>query len=203
MNKKYAYELLQAHRICYNEILQERASGFNIAAKDHVGQAYESHREEYLNGFPNLQAYRTKNVPDRLKEQISRTNWADLQIFKKDILIGCEEDKGHYIDKCFLSRWLDSCAETVQDCLESGHEPPEFILSCPTKYANTPSRIEKFLSRQRYDISLALKSRINVFFLCEHGRVSRTKYLNNSNTQHPFKYSIQLATKEASFWLSL
>ena len=75
----------------------------NKALKDCVGKAYENHRKrvwEYF-GF--------KVSKDKYDAHFD----VDWSITYNGVLIALEEDKGHYVDSCFLERALTGFCKTV------------------------------------------------------------------------------------------
>ena len=98
------------------------------AGKDIVGARYEEFRESYYEnmGF---------EIGNGNKIFGSSYN-CDTVVMKDGEIVILEEDKGHFVDSCFLGRALANCAEVMYQVIEMDIKAPYFVLSCPTKMNN-------------------------------------------------------------------
>jgi hypothetical protein len=138
------------------------------AGKDIVGEQYESFRRLYYqnNGF---------TIGNGKKVFGSSYN-CDTVVKKGNKIIILEEDKGHYIDSCFLGRAISNAAEVFSECLDRGIEIPFFVISSPTKMNNYDIICERRFKLYREDIVNLLKSKFLYFPLSENGRIAKEKY---------------------------
>ena len=93
-----------------------------------------------------------------------------------------EEDKGHYIDSCFLGRAISNAAEIFSECLDKGIEIPFFVISSPTKMNNYDSICDRRFKLYREDIVTLLKSKFLYFPLSENGRIPKEKYFETAES---------------------
>ena len=171
------------------------------APKDVVGQSYEQFREEIITQFPDLDI---ATVEERKEfDLLFGGNYkADQYIVCKKTrrVIALEEDKGHYVDKCFAKRALFNAAEVFHHCIRQDLEAPYFILSCPTDHDIGALLEDKegFFAEEIYAL---LVERFKFFPLCSHGRTSRHLYLKSSVM--PFDLDDVRIQKEVDFFQEL
>jgi|TARA_B100000282_G_C31713781_1_gene482463 hypothetical protein len=173
----------------------------NKAKKDIVGKSYEMLREKCIKSYGCDIA--TKKEREYFKKMLGGSYDADQYIVQKHTrkLLALEEDKGHYVDKCFFKRALANATETVAYCLKNNIEIPYFILSCPTNYKDYNAQLRFLLD----DLSLfdkkvveVCKQKLKFFHHCHHGRTSRTKYLTTD--KNPFIIEDNLVDAEKRFF---
>jgi len=144
------------------------------AGKDIIGEQYESFRRSYYQscGF---------TIGNGKKVFGSSYN-CDTVVKKGDKVLILEEDKGHYIDSCFLGRAISNAAEIFSECLDKGIEIPFFVISSPTKMNNYDSICDRRFKLYREDIVTLLKSKFLYFPLSENGRIPKEKYFETSES---------------------
>jgi len=174
------------------------------AKKDIVGVNYEYIRRVWIkdNGLDVA----TKEEKEKFKKMFGGTYDADQYIVDPSsrTLLALEEDKGHYVDKCFFKRALINFVETIAYCLKNKIEVPYFILSCPTKYSGYGEQMQYLLDELQLfndKVTNICKEKIKFFHQCVHGRVGRTKYLTRRET--PFTIDEQLVKNEQDFFSML
>ena len=171
------------------------------APKDVVGQSYEQFRAEIVTHFPHLDVATPEERKD-LDLRFGGNYKADQYIVcrKTRKVIALEEDKGHYVDKCFAKRALFNAAEVFHHCLSNHLEPPYFILSCPTHHDIGGLLEDKngFFNEEIYNL---LVDRFKFFPLCSHGRTSRQTYLKSPTM--PFRLDKDHVQKEMDFFQDL
>tara|TARA_B100000686_G_scaffold351397_1_gene450089 strand:- start:2083 stop:2670 length:588 start_codon:yes stop_codon:yes gene_type:complete len=141
------------------------------AGKDIIGEEYETFRAAYWT------ALGATVVTDKKEKRIGSYD-PDLAIKKSpdgDIVL-IEEDKGHYVDSCFLKRAMHNFGDVIVECIEQNKEPPYFILSCPTRMNNFDEVFNKSLRPFREDVQAYFREKFFYSPLCEHGRVRRNRY---------------------------
>ena len=141
------------------------------AGKDIVGEEYESFRAAIWTG---LGAF----VETDKKEKRLGSYDPDLAIRRTvdgEIFL-LEEDKGHYVDSCFLKRAMQNFSDVIMECLEQGREPPYFLLSCPTRMNNFQEVFKKSLLPFKEEVQHYFNEKFLYSPLCDHGRVARARY---------------------------
>jgi hypothetical protein len=185
---------------CYTNIMaeSERTGG---AKKDIVGRQYEDFRVGRITRYPHLDVA-TPEESKRFKRELGGKYNADQYIVRKDSreLLALEEDKGHYVDKCFAKRAVVNAMETIALCVKKGTNVPYFVLSCPTNYDMSAllSDLDGVFNEKSFKI---LQDKLKFFPLCEHGRTNREKYLNDNVM--PFSLSDSLVEREDHFLSNL
>ena len=156
--------------------------------KDVVGEEYETMRKTF---YQNL----------GLKANKERIGHYDVDLVVRDpvtdqILI-IEEDKGHYVDSCFMKRFLMNAAEIIDKYIQEGETVPYIILSSPTSMSNY-EKTYKYSSRLfRSEIKKIMDEKIVYLPYCSHDRVPQKKYYKNKN--NCFALENALITKQLEF----
>ena len=154
------------------------------AGKDIVGEEYEKMRESFYNIF-GLTAK---------KGRIAGYN-ADLIVKDKNgKIVIIEEDKGHYVDSCFLKRFLCNAAEIIDAYMESGEEVPYIVLSSPTTLGSYNKAYAKVSKLFRHEIKKMMDLKIVYLPYCNHDRVKNDSYY--TSTDNCFKISDTLITNQ-------
>lgn len=179
----------------YNNVYRRWRLNNEKAAKDIVGEEYESFRKNFWLSQGFELGERTNVLDSGVK--------TDLVIIKDGEIIAVEEDKGSYVDGTFLSRAISDCVKIFGKCLKDNKPVPYFILSCPTKMKNFESTFESGIEYFRTDIQDLLRKNFIYFPLCENSRVNRGKYFktpynhynlceNNLNKEKEFIEKIKI-----------
>jgi hypothetical protein len=160
------------------------------AGKDIVGEEYEKIRARLY----KAQGFTAKS------EKIAGYN-ADLVIrdSKGRILI-IEEDKAHYVDSCFLDRFIMNAARVLQHYIDLEVEEediPYVVLSCMTKYRLYDSKLQdntRFLNTELMEM---IYKKVKYFPMCEHDRVDSNKYFKSPDVS--FDFSDKLIQEQIDF----
>ena len=188
---------LQQH---YERVMSIIASS-NKAAKDVVGKSYEEFRTAQIKKYKYLDVASPKEAKE-FRRYLGNEFTADQYIVEKESrkILAVEEDKGHYVDKCFAKRAIFNAAEVFSHCNANNIEAPYFILSCPTMFA-----VDELIEGQRKMFNDAvpclLKYKFKFFYACTHGRTSRFEYLVEESM--PFEVDPVLVAKEVEFFNKL
>ena len=142
------------------------------APKDIVGKHYEKHRKEFWRYFG------IKAKPETIGDVD-----ADLVIRdpKTKSILAIEECKGHYVDKCFLKRFIFNATDIIAHFHEKGEQVPLLILSCPTQYRLFKDKFPTYRGRFKKEFADELQKKVIYLPYCNHDRVGRTKYYKSSN----------------------
>ena len=142
------------------------------AFKDIVGEEYEKYRKDLwsLAGFKA----ESGKVADYNVDLIVYDSAGNVKVI--------EEDKGHYVDLCFLKRFFSNAAEIINHFIAESKEVPYIVLSSPTTYRLYEENKEKIISLYRYDIQQVLRDKVKYLSICEHDRVRKTNYYQNKNS---------------------
>jgi len=145
------------------------------AGKDIVGEEYESFRKAFWKQF-NFSA----------KPETIASYDADLVIRdSNDNIRAIEECKGHYVDSCFLDRFVMNAARVLKHYLDQGVEDkdiPYIVLSCPTTYSLYNSKLTANKDLFDNNIRRLLNTKVKYLTLCSHDRVSAKKYFKNNDS---------------------
>jgi len=163
------------------------------AGKDIVGKKYEDFREAY---------YESMGFEIGNGNKIFGSSYnCDTVVMKDGEIVILEEDKGHFVDSCFLGRALANCAEVMYQCIEMNIKPPYFVLSCPTKMNNYEEIMEKRIRIYRKDIQKLINEKFIYLPLCHHGRIPKQKYFLSE--ENCFELDDTLIEKQNQFVKSL
>lgn len=153
--------------------------------KDVVGEEYEAMRRDFYISFGF-----------KAEKEIIGHYEADLVVrdSKTNEVLAIEEDKGHYVDSCFMKRFLSDAAEIINSNLQEGVATPTIVLSSPTNMGNYKEAYECSSRLFRPEIKKVMDEKIVYLPYCTHGRVSRAKYYKNKS--NCFALSDELITKQ-------
>ena len=173
------------------------------AKKDIVGARYEEHRESVIKSAKHLDVA-TKEEVKGFKKLYDGNFDADKYIVHRETrrLLAVEEDKGHYVDKCFLKRAMENALETFATSIEKDLEVPYFILNCPTKYSKYEEVFKRKLKLIHPKYVECFKEKFIYLPLCQHDRVRASKYLK-PNVENPFTLDDDLCYNHDNFYNSL
>ena len=167
------------------------------ALKDVVGKEYEEHRKrvwEYF-GF----------VVDKDKNDSAFD--VDWSIYYNDKLVALEEDKGHYVDSCFLERCLGSFAKTINNYSKKGNDSPNLILSSFTKYSKYDEKLEEELDILKPELSTILKQKMKYQYLNICDRYNKKLWFQQTsdcvNNPYDLYQNEGLIRNDIQFMLSL
>lgn len=142
------------------------------AGKDITGEEYEIMRKQFwqTNGF----TINKEEIAGFTPDQVIRNS--------KGQIIVIEEDKSHYVDSCFLDRFIMNAAKVIQYYIDqetNDEDIPYIILSSMTTYSKYETKFSEnkklFLNR----IQEIMDKRVKYFPICKHDRVKKGYYKNN------------------------
>lgn len=149
-----------------NYIQNEHKTG--KAVKDIVGKAYETHRKRVWNHFGF----------DVSKERYGAMFNVDWSITYQGILIAFEEDKGHYMDSCFMERALTGFSKTVNIYQKKGKPIPVLILHSFTRYNKFSDKLEEDMDTRKAEIRDEIKKKIVYTTLVECDRLPKNRWFS-------------------------
>jgi hypothetical protein len=187
----------------------------NKAKKDGIGEAYENFRSTIPNTInKDLVIIPKKYHKKYLKEINLNSSFKPDQIItdKNGRILAIEEDKGHYVDKCFLERSLFGALKTIRRMRKSGfteEQIPYFLLCSPTKYSKYDEEFKEILDIA-HDMSGA-DSELEAIFLQKfvyfpmsmHDRVKKEEYDKIYDGSNPFVLSDELIQNEIDWFSNL
>ena len=177
----------------YNPVYMDWRINEVKAGKDIVGAKYEDFRETY---------YKSMGFDIGSGKKVFGSSYdCDTVVMKNGEVVILEEDKAHYVDSTFLGRALANCAEVMLKCIEGGLNPPKFVLSCSTKMNNFQDIFDIRIRLYREDIQKLVRENFIYLPLCEHGRISKTKYFESKN--NCFKLNDELIDNQNKFVMGL
>ena len=112
------------------------------ALKDIVGEEFETHRKriwEYF-GF---------SVTKDKHNACFSVDWTIKN--KKGEIVAFEEDKGHYLDSCFMERALTGFAKTINSYVKNDTKIPHLLIHSFTKYSKfEEKKLEDIETRKEF-----------------------------------------------------
>ncbi len=183
---------LESLRIANDNINKRKR---DISLKDVVGFEFEQHRKRLYEYF----GYTVDK-----KKNYAEFN-VDWSIYYNGNLVGIEEDKGHYVDSCFLDRSLTSYAKTINIYLKNGIKCPKFILHSFTKYKLYTNKCENFYNILQDDIKEQMLNNMIYTTVTLTDRISRNKWynINNDNNSYMELYELDLIKEDIRMIRSL
>ena len=143
------------------------------AAKDIIGEEYENMRR----GFWISQGFKPT------KESIGSYDPDIVVKNKYGEIVVIEEDKGHYLDSCFLDRFMMNCARVLDSYLEKGtpaKKIPYMVLSCMTTYNLYEEKYKLNKKLFSPEIQKLMDEKIVYLPYCSHDRVRANKYFKSA-----------------------
>ena len=113
------------------------------ALKDVVGTAFELHRKRLWKHFGF----------DVSKDKHGALFNVDWSITWQGQLIALEEDKGHYVDSCFMERTITGYCKTINAYKKINKPIPLLILHSFTKYKKFNEKLEEDLETRKSEIA--------------------------------------------------
>lgn len=159
------------------------------AGKDIVGEQYEHFRKVY---YAKL-GFEIGNG----KKLFGSSYNCDVVVKKNGKIVLVEEDKGSYVDSCFLGRAINNAAQLYSKCVAQGIEVPYFVISSSTRYNKFKEIYKENVEIIREDLVEILNEKLIYFPLCEHDRVNQKKYFMTKD--NCFNLSDELITEELKF----
>ena len=173
------------------------------ALKDIVGEVFETHRNRIWThfGFTVTKDTKTHGALFTVDLAIYHPNAPD------DGLVALEEDKGHYLDSCFMERAITGFAKTINLYKKTEKTIPTLIIHSFTTYNLFHTKMEEDLETRREDIAMTLKEKVKYTTLTSRDRIpakdwfgSGEKGISNAYSKHANETHIQ---QDIEFILSL
>lgn len=149
-----------------NEIKNQHKSG--KALKDVVGKAFELHRKRLWEHFGFVVS----------KDKHYAMFNVDWSITYKGALIALEEDKGHYLDSCFMERALTGFRKTVNTYIKKEEPIPILIIHSFTKYNKFNEKLEEDMDTIKTEIRNEIQKKLVYTTLVECDRLSKDKWFS-------------------------
>jgi hypothetical protein len=170
-----------------NEIKTEKEKG--KALKDIVGKAYENHRKRVWEHFGF----------DVSKNKHNALFDIDWSISYKGKLIAMEEDKGHYLDSCFLERALTGFAKTVNSYQKSGTVVPTLIIHSFAKYSKFDDKKMEDLDTRKPAIADELLKKIVYTTMTKCDRLPKHKWFSDNDNCYYDNADDELIIQDIAF----
>lgn len=138
------------------------------ALKDIVGAAFETHRKRIWNYFGF----------DVSKEKYDALFDIDWSITYKGKLIAFEEDKGHYLDSCFLERALTGFCKTINKYLQIEKNLPILIIHSFTRYKKYNEKLEEDMDTRKTQIKDEIQKKLVYTTLVDCDRLPQKKWFS-------------------------
>jgi hypothetical protein len=164
------------------------------ALKDVVGRAFELHRKRLWEHFGFCVS----------KEKYGTQFDVDWSITYKGVLIAFEEDKGHYLDSCFMERALTGFSKTVNAYIKKNEPIPLLILHSFTKYKKFNEKLEEDMDTRKTEIRDEIQKKLLYTTLVECDRLPKKKWFSKDlYDSYSVNASEELILKDIEFIQSL
>jgi hypothetical protein len=173
------------------EIKNESEKG--KALKDVVGKAFETHRKriwEYF-GF---------TVSKEKHGALFDVDWA---ISYNDDLIALEEDKGHYLDSCFMERAITGFCKTINTFTNNNIKIPVLIIHSFTTYKKFNDKLNEDLDTRKETIANEITKNLKYCTLTNNDRLSAKKWFASCVNCYTDNVNEELIIKDIEFIKSL
>ena len=135
------------------------------ALKDIVGKVFEDHRERVWRHFGF----------DVSKDKHGASFDVDWSITWQGKLIAFEEDKGHYVDSCFMERAITGFCKTINAYQKIGKPIPLLILHSFTRYNLYIEKLQEDLDTRKTEIIDEINNKLVYTTLVERDRFTGKK----------------------------
>lgn len=149
-----------------NEIKLQHETG--KALKDIVGLAYENHRKRIWNHFGF----------DVSKDKHDALFDVDWSITYQGKLVALEEDKGHYLDSCFMERALTGFCKTVNAYQKKEKNIPVLIIHSFTRYSKFNEKLLEDMETRKPEISNEIQNKLIYTTLVNCDRLPKKKWFS-------------------------
>jgi hypothetical protein len=149
-----------------NEIKLQHETG--KALKDIVGLAYENHRKRIWNHFGF----------DVSKDKHDALFDVDWSITYQGKLVALEEDKGHYLDSCFMERALTGFCKTVNAFQKKEKNIPVLIIHSFTRYSKFNEKLLEDMETRKPEISNEIQNKLIYTTLVNCDRLPKKKWFS-------------------------
>ena len=163
------------------------------ALKDIIGEEYEKHRKRLWEYF-GFQVSKEKH------EALFDIDWC---ISYNGIIIAFEEDKGHYLDSCFLERAITGFSKTVNSYLKIKKEVPVLILHSFTTYSKFNEKLNDDLDTRKEEIVMEMKKKMFYTTLVNRDRLSKKSWFPTAENCYINNACEELIKKDIKFIKSL
>lgn len=164
------------------------------AGKDIVGEEYELMRKKFWtqHGFKA----QPENIGGYDADLVVRTETGRIVVI--------EESKAHYVDSCFLDRFVMNAGRVLQHYIDleiPEEDIPYISLSCMTSYRLYEQKLKDNKRMFSTELQEMMGKKIKYFPICAHDRVRKGKYFKNTDVS--FEFSDGLILNQTQFVESL
>ena len=140
------------------------------ALKDIVGKVFETHRERVWTHFGF----------EVSKDKYGALFDVDWSITWQGELIALEEDKGHYMDSCFMERAITGFCKTINAYQKINKPIPVLILHSFTKYNKFVEKLEEDLETRKSEIADEMNNKLVYTTLVERDRIKKEQWFSTT-----------------------
>jgi hypothetical protein len=159
----YKWSLCEAD----NEVRIQHKTG--KALKDVIGAAFENHRKR-------IWTYFGFEVSKEKHGALFNVDWS---ITYNSRLIALEEDKGHYIDSCFMERAISGFCKTVNEYQKKRIQVPILIIHSFTRYKKFSEKLEEDMDTRKPEIIEELQKKLVYTTLVDCDRLAKNKWFSS------------------------
>lgn len=172
---------------------QKQINNRTKSLKDVIGGAYEQHRKRIWEQF-GFKVSKDKH------DAMWKVDWT---VMYKGKLIAFEEDKGHYLDSCFLERALTGFSKTIVKYMKKEKEVPYFIINSFTTYSLFNNKMDEFCEILDTKVKKILKEKVIYISICKSDRINRKKWFKYNKDAYIEHLDKDLVKKDILFIKSL
>ena len=181
----------QSLRMADSEIKREKDTG--KALKDIVGKAFETHRKRIWEHFGFTVS----------KDKLGSLFDVDWSILYDGELIALEEDKGHYLDSCFMERAITGFAKTVNAYQKQGRTVPKLIIHSFARYKKFQEKKDEDMDTRKECIADEIKEKMVYTTLTCRDRLPANIWFGSCDDCYSNNAEDALICEDIQFMLSL
>ena len=140
------------------------------ALKDIVGDVYQNHRKRLWKHFGF----------DVSKDKHGAMFDVDWSITWKGQLIAFEEDKGHYMDSCFMERAISGFCKTINAYQKINKPIPLLILHSFTRYNKFVEKLQEDLETRKPEIADVINNKLVYTTLVNRDRMKKEHWFSTT-----------------------
>lgn len=164
------------------------------ALKDIVGKEYENHRKRIWEHFGF-------SVTKDKHNACFSVDWTIKN--KKGEIVAFEEDKGHYLDSCFMERAFAGFAKTINSYAKNDTKIPLLLIHSFTKYSKFEEKKLEDIETRKEFIADVMRTHIHYSTLTHKDRLPAAKWFKNCDDCYIENANDELILKDIEFILSL
>ena len=120
-----------------------------------------------------------------------------------NVLIALEEDKGHYLDSCFMERAITGFCKTINKFLNNNIKIPVLIIHSFTRYKKFSEKLEEDLDTRKETIKNEINKNLKYYTLTDRDRIPSQKWFGKCENCYTDNVMDELIIQDIQFIKSL